>query len=199
MIPLILARDWIWPHSNTNNVDLYGYFGKNFGWKHPQWEGVMHSALIDIWWGANSTELEIPHNDSNLQLFSDWYTILNAKHVYHTHSDFSLSAIHWNDIDSKTIQGINKATGILEFSGAPWRVEGTMKPLVNRTDEELQHCKGGLEEETETFFDDRLSGDDFTMDYQGINDGFYDTDDEGLKKKRSSERRIFWGLDPPSG
>ena len=179
----------------TNNVDWYKYFEDTFGWQHPHWEGVSHSALVDVWWGANGTELVVPHNDSNLQLFSDWYTILGAQHVYHTHSDFSLSAIHWNDIDSKTIQGTNPQTGRLEFSRAPWRVETPAKPLVNRTEPEMKHCSGQFAEGAD-FMDDKLLGDDLASDYQGINDAFYDTDDN--RQERTNDRRVFWGLDPPS-
>ena len=32
----------------------------------------------------------------NLKLWSDWYTMLTAEKVYHSNSDFSRSAVHWN-------------------------------------------------------------------------------------------------------
>mmetsp|Transcript_60348 Transcript_60348/g.148079 ORF Transcript_60348/g.148079 Transcript_60348/m.148079 type:complete len:202 (-) Transcript_60348:195-800(-) len=31
-----------------------------------------------------------------MQMWSDWYTLLNSKLIYHTHSDFSISAARWN-------------------------------------------------------------------------------------------------------
>jgi hypothetical protein len=44
---------------------------------------------------------------ASLQMWSDWYTLLNAQRIYHTHSDFSLSAARWNqNIVSWTIRGV---------------------------------------------------------------------------------------------
>ena len=39
-------------------------------------------------------------------MWADWYTLLNAQTIFHTHSDFSRSAARWNEnIQSWTILG----------------------------------------------------------------------------------------------
>jgi hypothetical protein len=54
-----------------------------------------HGAFIE-------TQLPYNANKQMIQLWADWYTLVIAKLIYHTHSDFSISAIHWQNIDSKT-------------------------------------------------------------------------------------------------
>ena len=60
-----------------------------------------------------------------------------AKKVYHTHSDFSVSAIHWMDLDSKSILGYDPRTQSLGLIDESWRVswkeEGITPPLRDRT------------------------------------------------------------------
>jgi hypothetical protein len=73
-------------------------------------------------------------------MWSDWFTILRAKQVYHTHSDFSLSAIHWNEIASKTIQGIDNITGKLILTDESWRIDTSMPRLVDRVGDQLKNC-----------------------------------------------------------
>jgi hypothetical protein len=81
-----------------------------------------------------------------LQMFADWYTILTAKMVYHTHSDFSISAIHWQNLPSKSIGEYDTKSGQLMLTEESWREDGESAPLVNRKldgDEksELRSCK----------------------------------------------------------
>jgi hypothetical protein len=98
---------------------------------------------------------------ASLQMWSDWYTLLQAKRVYHTHSDFSLSAAHWNrngQQASYTIRGIDTATKRLGLSLPPWVYFPTaihtnnnrflnqpqeasfVLSLSDRTMEQLLHC-----------------------------------------------------------
>ena len=62
-----------------------------------------------------------------------------AEKVIHTHSDFSLSAIHWRNLESKTILGLDK-NGNLDLIDEPWRREHSVIPLVQRKENELKHC-----------------------------------------------------------
>ena len=105
----------------TNNVGWYNFFGEKYGWSHPPWTSVQHSALGEIQWGAQTQRhwRQQQHAGKNhdaftsilpsptLQMWTDWYTILKARQVYHTLSDFSLSAIRWNHIHNSgyTIRG----------------------------------------------------------------------------------------------
>lgn len=92
----------------TNNVEWYSRFPE---WSHPDWKLVHHSALKRIYWGRNLNGHPPNHHDRNegdsdLQMWADWYTLLNAQKIYHTHSDFSRSAARWNEkIQSWTILG----------------------------------------------------------------------------------------------
>jgi hypothetical protein len=149
----------------TNRVSFYDYFERNYGWKHPNWNTVIHSALHKQW--GSREEMETNQQDKQhhnhhlrrhehdalpfqsvtvseskqerdrqaLQMWVDWYTISQAKKVYHTHSDFSISAIHWNDIrDSKSIQGYDSVKRKLMLNEESWRVDGETAPLVERTE-----------------------------------------------------------------
>jgi len=64
-------------------------------------------------------------------MWADWYTILTAKMVYHTHSDFSISAIHWQNIESKTIDGYDRFGHYLKLVDESWRQDGETACLVN--------------------------------------------------------------------
>ena len=116
----LLAKENLWKDDNskpnspvflvTNNVEWYSKFPS---WSHPNWSLVRHSALKRISWGTHANNNF--HNDTQgqLQMWADWYTLLNAKKIYHTFSDFSLSAARWNEnIQSWTILGASddKAT-----------------------------------------------------------------------------------------
>jgi len=125
----------------TNNVEWYSYFKRSYHWANPGWSKIHHSAFSTIEWGSKG---ELPgtnktKEENMMELWCDWYTILMAERVVHTHSDFSLSAIHWRNLDSKTIVGVNN--GILEFCDEPWRREQSMKPLVDRQGTELNKCQ----------------------------------------------------------
>jgi hypothetical protein len=127
----------------TNKVAWYQFFSERFGWTNPGWGVVRHSAIKNIVWGANPKEdKKVPQN---LQLWSDWYTILKAKKVWHTHSDFSLSAIHWMNIDSKTIQGVDE-NGELDLWDESWRRDGETERLIDRGPENLR-CRRGSPKE----------------------------------------------------
>ena len=135
----------------TNQVSKYDYFSSQFGWSHPGWNHIAHSQGIKSWGYRNETRQSPNDEDQSLQLWVDWYTILTAKHVYHTHSDFSLSAIHWMDSDSETILNFNHETQSLELIDEPWRRDGESFPLKDRTLEatdpkqQLRECDASSE------------------------------------------------------
>jgi hypothetical protein len=125
----------------TNRVEWYDKFEQEYGWSHPEWNEVKHSAFQQRSWGVRGTEKSgassmvqpVDKETQTLQMWCDWYTILTAKFVYHTHSDFSISAIHWQNLDSRTIMGWNDATGKLELEKESWRQTGETERLVDRT------------------------------------------------------------------
>lgn len=134
----------------TNYVDWFHYFASNFGWKHANWTRVQHSALDHIDWNSpqqrqgayeqDDTD-DIGNRDSEsewdtqqqFQLWVDWWTILTAQKVYHTHSDMSLSAIHWMNIESKTIRDYNDTSDQVDLVVEYWRHVPPTPPLVERT------------------------------------------------------------------
>ena len=77
---------------------------------------------------------------------TDWYTMVTAELVVHTHSDFSISAIHWQDLKSKSIGQFNPDTGELKLKEESWRVDGETARIVDRRlgapdTSELRMCK----------------------------------------------------------
>lgn len=129
----------------TNRVEWYDYFERNYNWRHPEWNTVVHSAGEHSWGvrqqrdgggglsdGGLSTPPPINRTMQDLQMWADWYTLLTAELVYHTHSDFSVSAIHWRNLDSRSIQGMGD-DGKLLLVNESWRVDGETEPLVDRT------------------------------------------------------------------
>lgn len=121
----------------TNRVEWYARFEAS-GWAHPHWNGIVHSA-VSKGWGKIGEEYHGPRSSidldkakQNLQLWADWYTMLRAKKVIHTHSDFSISAIHWMDLDSRSIVGYTATSGKLELIDESWRVDGETIPLRDR-------------------------------------------------------------------
>jgi hypothetical protein len=139
----------------TNRVEWYDKFERKYGWSHPEWNEVIHSAFIKKSWGvrgagtskSNVVQTVEDRETQNLQMWCDWYTILTAKFVYHTHSDFSISAIHWQNLDSREIMGLNVTTGELELEEESWRITGETKRLVDRTVDgegtsNLRECNG---------------------------------------------------------
>lgn len=125
----------------TNNVVWFDYFRERFNWTHPNWRAVRHSAFMRFMWqpGVKLDPKDRSVRVQDLQMFSDWYTIACAKQVWHTHSDFSLSAIHWMNVDSKTIMGMEGEE--LKLIEEPWRREGDQPRLIDRGPEELANCK----------------------------------------------------------
>jgi hypothetical protein len=127
----------------ANNVNWFDFFAEKYGWRHPEWHAVQHSAFRSFMsWGKRGdlTEKDYSVTLQDLQMWSDWFTILSAKKVWHTHSDFSLSAIHWMNIESKTITGVD-ANGNLQLIDESWRRESLFAPLLDRTEENLANCK----------------------------------------------------------
>jgi hypothetical protein len=137
----------------TNWVEWFDFFETKYGWRNSNWMTVKHSALTSLKWGSrdnstvhkkmNSTLRELQQHEQNLQMWSDWYTVIMAKYVIHTHSDFSLSAIHWMNIDSKTIHGLLK-DNTLDLVDESWRVDdrqnGVTPKLSQRTKDQLRLC-----------------------------------------------------------
>jgi len=152
----------------TNRVDYYSWFQTQYGWNHPPWTGVRHSALPLIEWSSktNSESANQGHNDKIppprttthteewLQLWADWWTMYQATTLYHTHSDFSRSAARWSHKDdhSYTIQGADNQSGTLILQVKRdhlWGVEDTkdangvttvVLPLSERNREMLHNC-----------------------------------------------------------
>jgi hypothetical protein len=92
-----------------------------------------------VTWADIDKKAEVPIEERNLQLWADWYTIINAQVVLHTHSDFSLSACHWMNMeDSRTIQGVKD--GSLDLTEDWFRTQESTPPLSKRSSDELQHC-----------------------------------------------------------
>jgi hypothetical protein len=130
----------------TNWLSWYDLFHSEFGWRHPPWISVQHSAIKGIKWAERTIPIDnttiITSKDRNQQLWADWYTIFKATDtVYHTHSDFSLSAIHSSNVNSWTIQGLFP-NGSLHFTTEWWRQGSNPPPLVLRTQQTLEGCQG---------------------------------------------------------
>lgn len=156
------------PFLVTNNVAWFDYFEKHFGWSHPYWQIVMHSALGFQWegritekpkpggllWRGNGDQelLEKKYAKlreqigvdawESLQLWADWITLLYAQKVYHTHSDFSLSAVHWSGAWSRTYDGLNH-NGKLKLLKENWIEDGESPRVVDRANNgQLRNCDG---------------------------------------------------------
>lgn len=153
----------------TNYVKWYDYYGECCGWRNPGWDGVWHSAVNQFRWGRNQKDgspkdvqgnqkkkMQISHqaqfethtdqeliDRQNLQMFSDWYTLLLSQTLYHTHSDFSQSALHFmGRTDGRVIHGLKPVgnTKVLDLRKELWLVDGDAEFLVHRTINDLQHC-----------------------------------------------------------
>ena len=137
----------------TNWVEWFEFFKKNYGWRNANWISVRHSALPGLKWSSrhsetehqkvNPTLRERQRAEQSLQMWSDWYTMIMAKKVLHTHSDFSLSAIHWMGTESKTIRGVLSNNSLLLVDEC-WRLDdrknGITPTLSQRTKEQLRNC-----------------------------------------------------------
>ena len=149
----------------TNKVMWYDWFEEKFGWSHPPWQGVTHSALALSWGdrqGRNIPRVTLNKDEKemrNLELWADWYTILHAKSLIHTHSDFSSSAAHWMNIeDSHVLDFCNLKDGTLQLHLEEWRrhddndlLLGVAAPLSQRRQDpqlpetqRLEHCDATL-------------------------------------------------------
>lgn len=136
----------------TNRVAWYKYFGENFGWRHPPWFQVVHSTLNNTW-GTNISDpfpkarsfepisKETNTTMQNLQLWADWFTIARAQKVYHTHSDFSNSALMWQQtMDTHTIGDYNETSETIDLIQEHWRPVQSTPRLVDRNATELKGC-----------------------------------------------------------
>lgn len=140
----------------------------------------------------NSTDRITERRMQTLQLWSDWYTLLRAKRVYHTHSDFSLSAIHWMGnmvnttnmmIWSRTILDMNTTTNQLEFGEESWIIEEEVPPVVDRRGDQLKNCK---------------NNDDGKIDSHSVVSVEYDDDDshhpEPKQQEGQGEKKIIQAM-----
>jgi hypothetical protein len=148
------------PFLVTNNVLWFVFFEHYYGWMHPKYEQVVYSVRVKSWGGirhhpTKPEDLTPNQKKQYLQLWSDWFTILTAKQVYHTHSDFSTSAVLWmgtslvakkgaadttNIFRSRVIDGIDIETGNLRLAEEPWIGHYPAERLVDRSADALQHC-----------------------------------------------------------
>lgn len=137
----------------TNNLTFYDYFSEKYSWRHPDWHAVYHSASKSFMWDKRGepSEKEASPKNQNLQMWSDWYVMAMAENVWHTHSDFSLSAIHWMGVQSKTLMGVD-GTGNLKLKDEPWRTDEVMLPLKDRGPNDVKNCKGEELEKTKARF-----------------------------------------------
>ena len=120
----------------TNQIAYHSIFDKEYGWRTPNWKDpIAHSALSISWEEGESVDgsnnrsnaftdkkfgSTLPNETSsttkkegNLRLWADWLSCLLADKLYHTHSDFSASAAHWNSAlaeQSKKIAGLDEHT-----------------------------------------------------------------------------------------
>jgi len=106
------------------------------------WHEVSHSAMGLRWGAEGRTDHKYGSTDKktqNLQLWADWFTILLAKQVYHSHSDFSISALHFvGATNSQVFVGYDSATRQVVMSNEAYIVDGETAPLVART----KHASG---------------------------------------------------------
>ena len=152
----------------TNNVGWYSFFGVNYGWKNSGWFEVKHSILKKTWGNRGvpdqqevvetmvTNKLNITVDQLHeLTMYSDWWTLASAKQkVWHTHSDFSLSAVHWMNKESKTIMGMREVAEedledhpdlkvgdqMLDLIDEEWIRDGETPRLVDRTLDMLKNC-----------------------------------------------------------
>lgn len=126
----------------TNHLSWYDYFSSNFGWRHPDWHAVQHSASKSFMWDNHGelTKQDETQETQQFQMWSDWYAMACAEKVWHTHSDFSLSAIHWMNVDSRTIKGIDPRTNKLKLIQEAFRTDEQMVPLKDRGPDDLKYC-----------------------------------------------------------
>lgn len=129
----------------TNRVEWYDFFEEQYGWAHPPWRNVTHSAL-HLTWGERKSSISpgsiTAEADPVLELWADWYTVVSAKIMYHTPSDFSRSAARWNSaMQSWSIRGTSD-NGQLDYENDA-EGEGSSNdvlPLSRRTSEQLKNC-----------------------------------------------------------
>lgn len=142
----------------TNRVAYYDYFREKFGWRHPHWSEIFHTALGRSWGGkdvdgshhffespAQRPDTKIDRKQHIMENWADWYTILCATMVYHTHSDFSISAVHWQNVPSKSIDGMQG--GNLLLLDESYIRDGLTERLIDRRVDasgtrQLRHCRG---------------------------------------------------------
>ena len=101
----------------TNRPDWYHRFHFCCGWSYDKkWvdKPIDHGAVF-LSWHPDGTKVRTNNlttsTDQTLKLWADWYTLLRAQHVYHSPSDFSRSAVHWNSQSlGHELHGMKQAT-----------------------------------------------------------------------------------------
>ena len=138
----------------TNKVMWYDWFEQQYGWSHPPWQGVTHSALALSWGDRQGGNIPRVVQDKDeetirhLELWADWYTIVRASSLIHTHSDFSSSGVHWMNIeDAHVLDFCNLKDGTLRLQPEEWRRHELAAPLSQRREgaqlpetQRLEHC-----------------------------------------------------------
>jgi hypothetical protein len=116
------------------------------------WEGRAETAIAPKIYGGNANQVALQKKYKHLrkemgvddweimQLWADWYTLLKAEKVYHTFSDFSLSAVHWMNTWSRTYDGLDPNTGKPLLLEENWVVDGVTPRLIDRTPDNLRNC-----------------------------------------------------------
>jgi hypothetical protein len=187
----------------TNRVEFYDRFPN---WTHPNWSLVHHSALGRISWGSgrsahsdSNNNLQKNREDGLLQMWADWYTLLHAKAIIHTHSDFSLSAARWNSqIRSWTIQGTDEGTQQLHLQMDFSDERSSAVPrLVDRSPKELKFCNP-QNDDTKEFKDRKVQQTLALMkarrQQRGVADALYDykpnSNNKGGKAQASSKPKF---------
>jgi hypothetical protein len=109
----------------TNKVQWYSWFAEHYGWSHPPWSSVTHSALALSWGdrqGQPTPRVARQKDETrirDLQMWADWYTLLQASSIIHTHSAFSSSAAYWMKImDSHVLEGIDVSQAGVSDAGS---------------------------------------------------------------------------------
>jgi hypothetical protein len=132
----------------SNHVAFFDFFEREYGWEHPIWDAVTHSALAISWGNRHNESIrrsiihdtKAERDKQTMQLWVDWYTLLRAKYIVHTASDFSSSAAHWMKINSMIIEGSSSEDDnndnddeVIRLSFEFWRRNNDAISLVERT------------------------------------------------------------------
>jgi len=132
----------------TNRPDFYRRFHDCCGWSYDTaWvdKPIQHPAM-HLQWAVDGSKSKIGtaektagKKEQNMKMWSDWYTMHNAETVYHSNSDFSRSAVHWNaNTTGYQLHGVKRTLSqlgsyVLDLRHAPYdEVKSRIPPLVER-------------------------------------------------------------------